>query len=846
MTTAGVTPAPMGQIRIPNRVRIARMIGRRLMLWACVGAVLAANGHARADDSLVLLPSKISLAGPEARQSLVLEEQNASHFVGQVRDGVDLTSSDPRIVRIENNTAVPIANGTATITARSGQRMAQAEVTVTAMDQPFTWNFRNHVEPVLAKSGCNTGACHGALAGKKGFRLSLAGYDPVGDYYFITRQARSRRVVLGDPGRSLLLTKPTGAIAHKGGVRFSTDSLEYRIVAEWIAAGVPEPRDSDPKLNKLEILPDGVVLKPGAKQQLLVLAHFSDGHVEDVTRWAKYTSTLESVAQVDASGLVTVTGHGEGAIKAWYQSWNVVATVTSPYKQSPAESVFAKETKKNFIDELVLAKLESLNIPPSPPATDAEFLRRAYLDTIGVLPTEDEARAYLADRSPEKAERLIDGLLERPEFVDYWTYKWSDLLLVNSGKLASPAMWAYYHWIRNRVAANTPWDDFARELVTATGSTLDNGAANFYVLHQDPLDAAETVSVAFLGMSINCARCHNHPLEKWTNDQYYAMANMFSRVRGKDGSGAGNRIIFPVAAGELTQPRTGKPQPPQPLDGQVVPMDSPEDRRQKLADWLVAPENPYFSRAVTNRVWANFFGVGLVESVDDLRLTNPPSNPELMNAAARYLVDHKYDLKALMRAILQSSTYARSSMPVAGNETDGRFYSRYYPKRLMAEVMLDAISQVSGTPTDFFTRVDRNAKASYDYPKGFRALQLPDANVNSYFLQSFGRAERIITCECERSSEPSMVQVLHISNGDTVNKKLAAAGSRVEKLLAAKTSDGKIIDEAYLAALTRYPTEAEKSQLLAALSEAGDSDKRVVVEDLFWSVLSSKEFLFNK
>lgn len=821
------------------------MAGRCLMTMVFVcGAAL--GNVARAEDSLELLPSKIALAGPQARQSLVVEERQSSHFVGQIRDGVELTSSDPKIVRIENNVAVPVANGSATITAMVGSRMAKADVTVTAMDQPFAWSFRNHVEAVLAKSGCNTGACHGALAGKKGFRLSLAGYDPLGDYYFITRQARSRRVVLGDPGRSLLLTKPTGAIPHKGGIRFGTDSPDYRVIAEWIAAGAPEPRDNDPKLNKLEILPAAAVLKPGAKQQLIVLAHFNDGHVEDVTRWAKYTSTLESVAQVGTSGLVDVTGHGEGAIKAWFQSWNVVATITSPYDQPTNDSNVAQSPRKNFIDDLVLAKLQSLNIPPSPPATDAEFLRRAYLDTIGVLPTEEEARVYLADASTDKANRLIEHLLARPEFVDYWTYKWSDLLLVNSGKLPPPAMWAYYHWIRNRVAADTPWDQFARDVVTATGSTLENGAANFYVLHQDPLDAAETVSVAFLGMSINCARCHNHPLEKWTNDQYYSMANMFSRVRAKDGTGAGNRIIFPVAAGELTQPRTGKPQPPQPLDGVTVPMDSTDDRRQHLADWLVAPENPYFSRAVTNRVWANFFGVGLVENVDDLRLTNPPSNPDLMNAAAKYLVDQKYDLKALMRAILQSSTYARSSQPLPGNQTDGRFYSRYYPKRLMAEVMLDAISQVSGTPTDFFTRVDRNAKASYDYPKGFRAIQLPDANVNSYFLQSFGRAERIITCECERSSEPSMVQVLHISNGDTVNKKLAAPGSRVEKLLAAKTPDGKIIEEAYLAALTRYPTEQEKSQLLAALSEAGDADKRVMVEDLFWSVLSSKEFLFNK
>ncbi len=334
--------------------------------------------------------------------------------------------------------------------------------------------------------------------------------------------------------------------------------------------------------------------------------------------------------------------------------------------------MFASAERRNFIDELVLAKLQNLNVPPSPPAGDAEFLRRAYIDTIGVLPTVSETRAFLADTSADKRDKLIDALLARPEFVDYWAYKWSDLLLVNSEKLRPAAMWSYYYWIRNHVAANTPWDQFARELVTASGSTLENGAANFFVLHQDPPELAETVSVAMLGMSINCAKCHNHPLEKWTNDQYYGMANLFARVRSKEAGGDGNKEVYAVTSGEWVQPRTGKPQSPRPLDGPEIPFESEVDRRTVLADWLTSPENPYFSRAITNRVWANYFGVGLVENVDDMRLTNPPSNAELFDAAAKYLVDQKFDVKALMRAILQSATYGRSSKPLPENVADTR------------------------------------------------------------------------------------------------------------------------------------------------------------------------------
>lgn len=800
----------------------------------------------RGHNSLALLPSRFKLSGPHARQQVLVEQVRDKQFTAQLTNDFVLTSTDTNIVKIEGDVALPLKNGMATITAKAGNDVATAEVTVVGMDRPIEWSFRNHVQPVLAKAGCSSGACHGAAAGQNGFRLSLRGYDDQGDYLALTRHALGRRIIPSDPGRSLMLLKPTGAVPHKGGKKFDADSVEYRVLSEWIAAGTPGPKTEDARIERIEILPEHVILKPDASQQLIVRAYFSDGHTEDVTRWVKYSAANASVATVDDNGKAQVVGNGAGAITAWYLSRIAIATVTVPYTNSVPGEVFANAPRRNFIDELVTEKLQSLNLPPSPRSTDQEFIRRAFLDTMGTLPTAEETRAFLSNKSPNKRDELIESLLSRPEFVDYWTYKWSDLLLVQSKKLKVAAMWSYYNWIRNNVAANTPWDNMVRNLITAQGSTLENGAGNFFVLHEDPRLMAETTSQAFLGMSVNCAKCHNHPMEKWTNDEYYQFANLFARVRAKTGQNDGDHIIFAAASGDLAQPLRGKPQPPRPLEGKALPTDSPEDRRIALADWLVSPDNPYFSRAIVNRVWANFYGVGLVEAVDDLRITNPASNEKLLAATAKYLADQKFDLKALMRAILQSETYQRSSRPLPENAADTRFYSRYYPRRLMAEVLLDAFSQVSGVPTEFQTDLRNENRGLGDkYPLGIRALQLPDTKIASYFLKTFGRPDREKTCECERTAEPSVTQVLHIANGDTINQKLAAKGNRIEKLLTDNTQPDKIIEEAYLSSLSRYPTDGEKDRLLKVLNEAAENEKRTVVEDLFWATLSSKEFLFN-
>lgn len=476
-------------------------------------------------------------------------------------------------------------------------------------------SFSNDVLPVLSKAGCNSGGCHGALAGKGGFRLSLFGYNPESDHFGITREVLGRRIEPEDPARSLLLLKPTAALKHKGGKRLEVDSEEYRTLIRWIAAGAPGPRPGEARLQSLTVSPAESLAQSGGSLHLQVLAHYDNGTERDVTRLAKFTSTDETVASVDPLGNVSVIGPGEGAISVWYASRIVIARVTSPYPYSVPADVYSTSPRANLIDDLVLAQLQRLHLRPSPRASDATFVRRAFLDTIGRLPTPEETRAFVTDPAPDRVARLVSSLLARKEYVDNWTYKWSDLLLVTGAQLRPEPMKAYYTWIRSQVETNAPWDRLVRGVITAQGSAVEDGASNFYAVHQDPESMAENVSQAFLSLSINCARCHNHPLEKWTNDQYYQFANLFARVRAKGWggdarSGEGNRTLYVEPKGDLIQPRTGKAQPPAPLDAPPLPVGDTADRRQALADWLTAPGNPYFTRAIVNRVWAHYLGVG--------------------------------------------------------------------------------------------------------------------------------------------------------------------------------------------------------------------------------------------
>ena len=720
------------------------------------------------------------------------------------------------------------------------------------------WSFQRHVIPILTKAGCNTGGCHGALAGKGGFRLSLSAYDTTADFLNITRDALGRRIETGDPLHSLLLTKPTAAMPHKGGRRLDPRSEDYRILAEWIAAGAEGPRKDEAQLERLEVIPERLALKKGDRAQLQVLAHYADGLIEDVTRWTKFTATDETLLRVsDPNGGLEVTGYGEGAVSAWFSSRIVLARVISPFpveKDMTVESLPfpAQWASRNIIDSAINTQLRQLNLVPSGPADDATFLRRSHLDATGALPSPEVVSAFLADSNPKKRDNLIEELLKSKEFTDYWSYRWADLFLISGSHLRPAAVKTYAQWLRAQVEKNVPWDVLVREVITARGGSMEMGATNFYAVHQDPETMAENVSQAFMGLSINCAKCHNHPLEKWTNDQYYAFANLFARVRAKGWggdarSGDGVRTLYSAPSGDLLQPRTGRAQPAAPLDALPVKDVEGVDRREALAVWLTAPQNPYFTRAIVNRVWAGFFGIGIVNAVDDLRASNPATNEPLLSALSEFLVAEHYDLKSLMRLILQSAAYQRSSEPLPRNREDTRYFSRYYPRRLGAEVLNDAICNVTAVP-EAFTEIllgDGSSEKTEFYPKGSRAVQLYDSSVKSYFLKAFGRNQREITCECERSSQPSVIQALHLANGTTLNDKLSAPTGSVSTLLQQPRDDAALVKAAFLRCLGRPPNAYEKDAYLKLLAGVPDADRRASVEDLFWSLLTSREFLFQ-
>ncbi len=792
---------------------------------------------------LTILPGSVVLDGPEAYEQLLAEASVEGHQEDWTRTA-QWTSSDPNIAKVDQTGMVrPVADGQATITVKSQGRTALLTVQVKNAHAPFAWTFRNDVIPVLSKVGCNSGACHGASAGKNGFKLTLRGYDPDADYDTLTRQSIGRRISLSEPSHSLMLLKPTFAVPHGGGKRFATDSLEYRVISEWIAAGAPPPADQDPQVTSLEVFPASAVLKLGGEQQLVVRAKYSNGRVRDVTRWVRFSSSDEGVATVDDSGHVKMNGSGETAVTLFYSSRVLYARLGVPYANKVDPAVYTKFERHNYIDDLVLAKLKALNIAPSGPAEDATFLRRAYLDAAGILPSSEEVEDFLADKSADKRAKVIDRLLERDEFVDYWAYKWSDLLLVSSRKLRGNAMWSFYNWIRDSVKDNKPWNKFAYEIFTSSGDTRQNGALNYYVLHKDAIDLTETATEAFMGNRITCARCHNHPLEKWTQKQYYSMVNLFSRVGLKNGSEPGDIVVYAKESGDINHPRLLRPLPPTPLDGTPMSLTATDDRRVHFADWLVSPKNSYFSRSLVNRVWANFMGRGLVESVDDVRATNPASNEELFAALSDDFVASGYNVKHMIRTIMNSEAYQLSADANADNQMDTKYYSRYFVKRLPAEVLLDVMSQVTGVPTRFA-----------GYPVGTHALQLPDVQVQSQFLASFGRPKRIICDAGERSSEPNIAQALHVINGETLNKKLSDANGYPELAVKLGLSDSSILDHLFLSAFSRYPTAAEKQPLLAALRKArattGSPDvqreaHRQALEDMMWAMLTSKEFLFN-
>jgi hypothetical protein len=714
-------------------------------------------------------------------------------------------------------------------------------------------SFVNDVVPIFTRYGCNQGACHGKGAGQNGFRLSLRGYAPELDHAWLTREYSSRRLSFTDPESSTLLRKVCGQAAHEGGKLLARGDRAYNLLAAWIRAGAPGPKKDDPTLRELKVSPARFTARPGQTHKLKAEAVFSDGSRRDVTWLCKFESGDAGLAEVDAHGTVRVRRHGETAVRVLFQTAVSVVLVTVPFTKpiDPARL----PTPSNYIDRPVVAKLTALGIEPSGLCSDLEFLRRAHLDTIGVLPSPAEVRAFLADNRPDRRHRLVDHLLARPEFVDHWTLFLGDLLQNRKERdhdvRGVKGVQDFHAWLRRQVAANRPWDQLACDVLLASGSTSEQPAVGYFIVtvgeHRDPTrsDVADSVAQAFLGTRIGCARCHNHPLEKFTQDDFYHFAAFFSRIRLKrqdPKKGPTTLLLAGAATGEahlakqkvgVTQPRTGVFLAPRPLDrsnpGEMKPG---EDPRLRLVNWITDPKNDTFAAALVNRIWKHYLGVGLVEPVDDLRPSNPPSNPELFALLVREFVRGKYDLKRLMRHILLSVTYQTSSSTRPSNAADTRFHSHYLARRLPAEVLLDAIAAASGVPDSF-----------PGYPGGTRAGQLPDPGLKSYFLTLFGRSERVTACACERSGEVTMPQLLHLQNGASLVSKVRDANGRLARLLRDRKSDDDITDELFLATLSRLPSPAQRAAVRKSLAEADGRDE--VFRDLFWALLNSKEFAFN-
>jgi hypothetical protein len=732
---------------------------------------------------------------------------------------------------------------------------ARAKEDVPADEAP---SFLNDVMPLFTRYGCNQGACHGKGAGQNGFRLSLRGYAPELDYDYLTREFSGRRVSVVAPEESLLLRKALGLTPHAGGTLFGRGSRPYRVLLRWLKSGVPGPRPDDAAVAGIEILPANWTFRPGGEIQLAVRARYTDGTSRDVTWLSKFDSNDPGAASVDAAGLVRGIRNGETAIRVAFQGQVGVVIVTAPYEQDVEAGRFSP--RNNFIDDGVYGKLARLNIEPSDLCSDSEFLRRACLDALGILPTPAEVKAFLADSRPDKRAKLVDALLDRPEFVDQWTLFLDDLLQNRRERdhdVRGPkGVRAFHEWIREQVAANRPWNELARDVLTAQGSTTANPPVGYFVVnvgengHAENSDIVASVAQAFLGTRIGCARCHNHPLERYTQDDYYHLAAYFSRLK-LDRHDPTQQPTTLVARGVpddvprvdpvgVWQPRTGQFLKPQTLDRIPTDVKPDADPRPQLVAWMTDSKNEYFSGAMVNRIWKHYLGVGLVEPVDDLRVSNPPSNPELWQALNKEFVSHRFDMKHLMRVILNSRTYQLSSATRPGNAADTRFYSHFYARRLQAEVLLDALCEATGVPEQFD-----------GYAVGIRVGQMPETGLKTYFLPLFGKSERVTACACEGKDEITMPQLLHLQNGQTMIYKINDGRGRLNKMLREKVwPDDAVTDELYLATLSRPAPEDTKERVRRGLVEnfrKGEEfrSREEVFRDLFWALLNSKEFSFN-
>lgn len=818
-------------IRIALRFRQACRVAA---LSAAVGPSLLHAASDAAPESARFARFEVQ---PERLELNSARDQALVLATGLTDEGVavDLTgkatvvSSDSAVAEFRGGAVYPRGNGHCELTVAFGGWQFVLPVTVTGLHDPAPVSFRTETVAALTRHGCNGGACHGSPSGKGGFQLSLQAYDHALDESALTRGDEGRRINTIEPAKSLLLLKPTMVAPHRGGLQLKTTDYAYEVLKQWIAEGCQVDAAEGRRCVRLELLPTtGRVLKqPHARQQVVARAHFDDGTVRDVTRLTKFSSSDDQIAEVTPEGLLTGRRRGQVAVMARYLD-QLVSCQFTIVEDVPGFEWPAPPTN-NYIDELVYEKLRQLRYAPSEICTDHEFLRRAYLDLLGILPTLAEQDAFLTDPDPQRRERLVDRLLERPEYARFWALKWGDLLRLQRSEVSEIGVHKFHDWLVECFANNMPLDRFARELLTARGSTFDHPAANYYRAFDDATQAAETAAQLFLGSRVQCAKCHNHPFENWTQDNYYGLSAFFNRVARKPGRRQDEQIIYVARDGEVTQPRTGQTMAP------WLPLAGPQltaavDRRTTFADWLTTPDNPFFARVLVNRIWAEVMGRGIVDPVDDVRQSNPPTIPDLLDKLAEDFVQHGFDQKRLLRTILASRVYQLTSRPTESNREDDRFFSHARMRMLSAEQLLDAVCAVTDLPEPFA-----------GLPPGTLATELPSPDFQHEFLDTFGRPARSTACTCERSNRSTLGQAIQLFNGPMIQRKLADKGNRFHRLLDQGASPQETVTQLYRVALCRPPTEEELRAALAHI--AGQPQVAQGVEDVCWALLNTDEFL---
>ncbi len=804
--------------------------------WAALAVGLSLATAALAQDApavvkIQTIPERLTLGDVRDARSVLVIGQTADGKSVDLSDTATRTAGGPQIAIDRDGYAVPVAVGATELVVSAGGHTVKVPVDVKDIT-PRETDFVRDVEPIMAKVGCNAGTCHGAQAGRKGFKLSLRGYDPIYDYRALVDDVSGRRFNRANPSDSLMLLKPTQGVPHEGGFLFDEESRAYKIVHQWIAEGCKFSEAARPV--KLEILPKNPILdRSGSKQQMLAIATFADGSSRDVTRDAIFETSNFEVATVSGTGQVKAVRRGEASVLVRYEG--TYASNTVIVLGTREGYAWQESAEFNFIDTHVNNKLKKLKIQAAGLCTDADFLRRASLDLTGLPATADQTRTFLADARDSRTKRsaMIEELLASPAYVDHWTLKWSDLLLSNRKFINEQGVWAFRNWIREGVATNKRYNDFVFDLMTASGSTLENPPANYYRIAREPREVMENMTQVFVGTRFVCAQCHDHPFEKWTQTQYYQLSSFFGGVGRKGGKNGTEEVIYDMRTPALvTHVGTGQQVAavfPFQLEGVDLSSDVP---RVKLAQWLTAKENPYFAKSLANRYWSYLNGKGIIDPVDDIRLSNPASNPELLDALTSDFVASGFDLKQLLRTIANSHTYQRTFVTHQWNEDDDTNYSHATPRRLAAESLFDAIMTATGSPTNL-----------PGVPSGFHASQLPDASGAVAFLDMFGRAPRESPCECERSSEVSLAQTLTLINGPTISEAIVHPQGLIAKQLAAKVEPPKMVEEIYLSVFNRMPTDAERVHAEKYLANNGLTDG---AQDLMWALINSPAFLFNR